>query len=67
MTPGPTGCLKMLCKVCLKSWRKEKKFQALISNLQASDSAQTLTGVQDVSPCYFIILSISIGTLLLVL
>jgi len=25
-TPGPTACLKMVNKVCLKSWRKEKKF-----------------------------------------
>jgi len=24
-TPGPTACLKMLNKVCLKSCRKEKK------------------------------------------
>ena len=23
-TPGPTACLKLLQKVCLKSWRKEK-------------------------------------------
>jgi len=24
--PGPTACLKMLNKVFMKSWRKEKKF-----------------------------------------
>jgi len=24
-TPGPIACLKMLNKVCLKNWRKEKK------------------------------------------
>ena len=24
-TPGPTACLKLLHKVCLKRWRKEKK------------------------------------------
>ena len=24
-TPGPTACLKLLQKVCLKMWRKEKK------------------------------------------
>jgi len=25
-TPGPTACLTLLNKVCLKIWRKEKKF-----------------------------------------
>ena len=24
-TPGPTACLKLLQKVCLKTWRKDKK------------------------------------------
>ena len=24
-TPGPTACLKLLQKLCLKRWRKEKK------------------------------------------
>ena len=24
-TPGPTACLKLIQKVCLKRWRKEKK------------------------------------------
>jgi len=34
-TPGPTACLKMLSKVCLKSWRRKISMAAL--NLQPSD------------------------------
>jgi len=39
-TPGPTACLKMLNKVCLKSWRREKNFHDwtwAALNLQPSD------------------------------
>jgi len=59
-TPGPTACLKMLNKVCLKSWRKEKKFHdwtRAALNLQPfdlrSNTYRSLPGGQVFSPCYF--------------
>jgi len=35
-TPGPTACLKMLSKVCLKSWRKRKNSMTGPAHSQAS-------------------------------
>jgi len=56
--PGPTACLKMVNKVCLQSWRKEKKFHGwtwAALNLQPSD-------LQKQSELYILIITVASST-----
>jgi len=59
-TPGTTACLKMLSKVCLKSWRRRKNSMTTPGQPSTCSHpiyARTFTDVYQAvryfSPCYF--------------
>ena len=46
-TPGPTTCLKLLQKVCLKRWRKEKKSLNDLGSLEPATIRLMLKRLQE--------------------